>query len=271
MVGGTELEIKQGILCQLFDITQMKLLSTLKEQIAERLIFQFRNDMQSILTATQLLGSEGISDDEIQMVTDIIETKVEEHMEILTEVEKQLNVQIDAAKQVTIETYPVNAKEPVLEAMGMLAEAAVERQLKLQSHLPDLVSLVYASPKGLTLLITDMLKLLIDDAVENTQITLELQQEEKWITYTFKNTGFGVPNERFQQYLFDEDGGKVSSHSLLVDDDESLIFSDSSEVSDKFKALREAIPAVTVWGGSLKAESSVGQGMFFELRLRGFL
>ena len=49
------LDMQQGILCQLVDVTKIKLQSTLKEQIAERLIFQFRNDMQSILTASQLL------------------------------------------------------------------------------------------------------------------------------------------------------------------------------------------------------------------------
>ncbi|KHD06169.1 hypothetical protein PN36_00495 [Candidatus Thiomargarita nelsonii] len=276
MVGGTEFDIKQGILCQLFDITQMKLLSTLKEQIAERLIFQFRNDMQSIMTASQLLSGDEIGIDERLMIAEILQTKVDSDMEILEEVEKQLNIQLDATKKAIVEIYPINAKEVVLEAMGILTEAAVERQVKLQSHLPDLVSLVYASPKGLSLLISDMLKLLIEDAVENTEISIELQEEDKWITYTLKNTGFGLPNERFQKYLFDDE--KVNRGELSIDE-EQWDFKISENASDRFadktfdqfKALRDAIPYVTVWGGTLKAESHVGKGMYFELRLKGFI
>ncbi len=280
MLGSTEFDIKQGILCQLFDITQMKLLSTLKEQIAERLIFQFRNDMQSIMTASQLLSTDDISIDERLMIADILQTKVDSDMEILEEVEKQLNVQVDATQKAIVEIYPINAKEVVLEAMGILAEVAVERQVKLQSDLPDLVSLVYASPKGLSLLISDILKLLIEDAVENTDISIELQEEDKWITYTLKNTGFGLPNERFQKVLFSADEGKVSRDQLLLDEEQwdfkisqkaSDRFADKTESFDKFKALRDAIPAVTVWGGTLKAESHLGKGMYFELRLKGFI
>jgi len=49
------------LLCQLVDVTQMKLQSTFKDKVAERFIFQLRNDMHSILTASQLLTSDQAS------------------------------------------------------------------------------------------------------------------------------------------------------------------------------------------------------------------
>ncbi|RKZ63808.1 MAG: hypothetical protein DRR08_02500 [Candidatus Parabeggiatoa sp. nov. 2] len=248
-VEGRELKRKQGILCQLVDVTKMKLQSTLKEQVAERLIFQFRNDMQSILTASKLLTSEQANEAQKRMVAGVLQGKVDNHLKILNEVEEQLNVQMDVTKTTTVETYPVDAKQPVFEAMESLAEAAVERQVKLQSDLPALVSLVFAAPNELASVIASMLALLIDDAIENTEISIDMEERDNWMTYTLKNSGFGIPNERLQQYLFSQE----------------------IEVSDKFKGIRRAIDVVKIWEGTLKGESQVGTGMSFELRLRGFI
>jgi CHASE2 domain-containing sensor protein/signal transduction histidine kinase len=249
MVEGRELKRKQGILCQLVDVSKMKLQSTLKEQVAERLIFQFRNDMQSILTASKLLTNDQASEAQKRMVAGILQDKVDNHLKILNEVEEQLNVQMDAIKTTTVETYPVDAKQPVFEAMESLAEAAVERQVKLQSDLPALVSLVFAAPNELASIIASMLALLIDDAIENTEISIDMEERDKVITYTLKNSGFGIPNERLQQYLFSQE----------------------IEISEKFKGIRHAIDVVKIWKGTLKGESQVGTGMSFELRLRSFI
>ena len=249
-VEGTELNIKQGILCQLVDITQMKLQSTLKEQVAERLIFQFRNDMQSILMASKLLAREQVGEQQRRMATGILQSKVDNHLKILTEVEERLNAEMDATTTASgFETYPVDAKEPVLDAMESLAKAAVERQNKLHSDLPDLVSLVFAAPNKLTSVIASILDLLIDDAVESTEITIHMVERDNEVTYTFKNIGFGIPNERLQQYLFSQD----------------------VEVSSKFNDMRSALKLIKVWEGSLMASSEVGKGMSFELRLRSFI
>lgn len=276
IIGGNESNIKQGILCQLVDISKMKFLSTLKEQVAERLIFQFRNDMQSILTASKLITREGATDKERRMVANILHNKVNKHIEILQEVETQLNVQIDASDKSTVETYPINAKESVLNAISSLAQVAVERQLEWYNELPDLESLVYADPEGLMLLVRSMLDMLIEDANPNTRISIKiLEQQDNWITYTLKNTGSGVPNERFQKYLFSDE--ENIRPSLILDEDKDLEIdlevevSDKFEISDKYKSFHSAIGMVNKWGGTIRAESHVGQGMFFELRLRGFI
>ncbi|MDM8559320.1 CHASE2 domain-containing protein [Candidatus Parabeggiatoa sp. HSG14] len=249
-IDGVQVDVKEGILCQLIDVTQMKLQSTLKEQVAERLIFQFRNDMQSILTASKLLVNEKASEAEKRMVGGILEKKVNEHLKILNEVEKQLSVEVDATTTTSsFEVYPVDAKEPMLKAMESLAKNAIEQQVKFQSHLPDLVSLVFAAPNELTLVITNLLTLLINDAVENTKLIIDMVERNNEIIYTFKNIGFGIPNERLQSYLFSKE----------------------VEVPEKFKDMHHIIKLLKIWGGTLIAESEVGQGMFFELRLRSFI
>jgi len=247
---GSEQAIKQGVLCQLFDVTQMKLQSSLKEQVAERLIFQFRNDMQSILMASQLLTSDKTGESERQMVGGILQNKVSSHLNILKEVEAQLNADLDATSTTSqFETYPVDPKEAVSEAMKNVAEAAIERQVKLQSHIPDLVSLVFAAPNALTLVISSILTLLIEDAVSNTDITIDMIERDNSLIYHLKNSGFGMPNERFQDYLFKPE----------------------VESSETFKAIHVALKWLKRWEGTLTAESQVGQGMSFELRLRSFI
>jgi hypothetical protein len=251
MVEDSESKVKQGILCQLVDVTQKKLQSTLKEKVAERLIFRSRNDMQSILSASQLLSREQSTKQEQRMVAGILQGKVNGYLKILKEVEAQLKVKMDTTKTTNIDTYPVDAKEPVLEAIEELAELAMKRQVKLppSSGLPALLSLVFAAPNELSLVIASIFTLLIDDAVSNTEITLKIEERNEKMTYTFKNVGFGIPNKRFKKYLF----------------------SNEIDVSEQFKEIRRAIRVVKLWGGTLKAESQVGTGMSFELCLRSFI
>jgi len=240
--------IQQGILCQLVDITKMKLQSTLKEQIAERLIFQFRNDMQAILTASQLLTSLQTDVTEKHTAANILQNKIKNHIKILTQVEKQLNIQMDDDAN-NITTYPIDAKESILDAIENSATEAVKHQVKLVANLPDLVSLIFASRTELYWIVGSILALLIEDAVPETDIVINMEEREHWVTYVFKNNGFGIPNERFQQYLITKE----------------------MEVTEQFHDIRRAMNIVKIWDGILTAESQVGVGITFELRLRSFI
>ncbi|MCK5877032.1 MAG: HAMP domain-containing histidine kinase, partial [Candidatus Marithrix sp.] len=231
-------DMQQGILCQLVDITKMKLQSTLKEQIAEQLIFQFRNDMQSILTASQLLTDNQIVEAEKNTAAKILQNKINNYMQTLAQAEKQLNIKIDE-DPTKVTTYPINAKAPILDAMENISEEATKQQVKLTVNLPDLVSLIFASQAELCWVIGSIFALLIEDAIAKTNIIIDVEERDHWVTYTFKNTGFGIPNERFQQYLFMK----------------------KLEVTDKFHDIRRAINIVRIWDGKLIAESQVGVGI----------
>ncbi|MDM8566541.1 hypothetical protein QUF74_12930 [Candidatus Halobeggiatoa sp. HSG11] len=241
-------DMQQGILCQLVDVTKVKLQSTLKEQIAERLIFQFRNDMQSILTASQLLTSKKTNETEKNTASEILQNKITTYIKTLTQAEEQLNVQMDD-NPTNVITYPIDAKESILDAMENASVEAIKRQVKLMADLPDLISLVFASKTELYWVAGSIFALLIEDAIPESNITIDMEERDHWVTYTFKNTGFGIPNERFQQYMFVK----------------------KLEITDKFHDIRRAINIVKVWDGILTAESQVGVGITFELRLRSFI
>jgi hypothetical protein len=241
--------IKKGILCQLVDITQVKLHNTLKEQVAERLIFQFRNDMQSIMTASKLLSSEQSSLEEKRMIAGILQGKVNSHLKILNEVETQLNIELDANKTLFIENYPIDAKEAILDAIEKVYAIAREHQVSFHHDLPALVSLVFAAPNELSLVIASILSVLVHEAAPNTHITINMEERNNMITYVFKNKGAGMENERLQQYLF----------------------FDEVEIPEQFNSLRRAIKLITHWKGTLAGSSKIDEGLSFTLCLRSFI
>ncbi|EDN69506.1 membrane protein [Beggiatoa sp. PS] len=234
---------KQGILCQLVDVTQIKLHSTLKEQLAERLIVQCRQQMQSFLTTSQ--SNTGVDNEKSQGLAGLLMDK----MKMLDEVETQLNKQIDVTSTTKVEIYPINAKQSLFDAMANLMIVATKPPVKFHYDLPETINLVFASPKELVSVITTLLSLLIEDAVPNSQILTQMVEQDNQISYRFHNQGFGMPDVRFQHYLF--------SHN--------------AEVSGKFKDIRHAIKLVKIWKGTLTASSEVGRGISFELRLRSFI
>jgi CHASE2 domain-containing sensor protein len=237
---------KQGILCQLVDVTPMKLHSTVKEQLAERLMAQYRHQMQLLLTTSQSNGE--VFHEKAQDFARI-PAELTEQMKMLDEVEAQLNRQIDVTSTTKVEIYPINAKQPLFDAMANLVSAATKPPVKFHYDLPERVNLVFASPKELTSVITTVLSLLIEDAVPNSQIIIQMLESENKVTYQFQNQGFGMPDARFQHYLFSHD----------------------AEVSGKFKDIRHIIKLIKIWKGTLTAFSEVGHGISVELSLKSFI
>ena len=94
-----------------------------------------------------------------------------------------------------------------------------------------------------------LLDALLDDAAENTVIEIGVEERDDTVRYRLRNDGFGIPNERFQAYLF---GGK-------------------NVVADEFKALHDAISCVDEWEGSIAANSEVGSGMAFDIELKAVI
>jgi hypothetical protein len=79
-------------------------------------------------------------------------------------------------------------------------------------------------------------------------VRIQVREDTSWVTFSFENRGFGMPNDRFQTWLFsDENGG-----------------------SDAARKLRTAVRWVRDWGGAVEAESGVGSGTRIQLRLQRF-
>ncbi len=235
-----------GILYELVDISEMKSLYQLKERLAERLVFQFRNDLQSIIAASSLLTHTEITHKQREHAEDIIQAKVD-HMEGVFE-ESHNYMAVDIEEEVA-GVFPVDAKMPLDFAIHSLEQQSLERKVTIGSHASEFLRLVLASPHGLTAVLRSFLTLLLNDAIENSEIDIQIETQQGEIIYLMKNSGFGIPNERLQECLY---GNEAFS-------------------SEEFKDVRESVLKIRSWGGSLNAISEVGEGMRIEMRLKSLI
>lgn len=236
----------QGVLCEIVDITEMKNLHNLKEEVAERLIFQLRNDFESIMAAMTLLTHDKLTAEKRQPIAKIVESKINDAVAILEQTQQHLTVDVDPS---AIENYPVDAKKPVMTAVAMLYEKAQERRVTLRPELPRLISLVFAAPAELDEVINAILTLLLHDALEESTVRIIMEERNRKITYLFKNMGYGIPNARLQKYLQQ----------------------DNNNATDEFNKIRMARRLVHSWGGQLEARSAVGKGIHVILSLKSFI
>lgn len=235
-----------GILFELIDVTPLKAASRMKDSLVQRLNYQIRNDMESILLAAQLLGMH-LQDPQRQHDTiRLLTKKVEGLSDVLVETLSHLGKEMDAS---VLKVYPVDGRQPLLEVIDTLKPEAAQRRVSFDADIPRLLSLVMATQEQLHFVLDQILQALLHDAASDTTITISVVERDGWMTYKFRNTGFGMPNERFQAYLFER----------------------QSEVASDYLKLREAVSSVEGWDGEFLAQSEVGTGIELVLRLRAFI
>lgn len=91
------------------------------------------------------------------------------------------------------------------------------------------------------------MKLLEKDS-EAGAIVVEIVEKEEDVAVRLSDEGFGLPNDKFQEFLF----------------------GDSPLQSNDYQVLQKAMANLAHWGGRLEASSEVGVGYVFELHLAKF-
>ena len=102
-------------------------------------------------------------------------------------------------------------------------------------------------PQQLRSLFQTLLAILIDDAATDTQILVQVAEQGGTHHYSFRNTGFGIPDEHLQAYLWDPD---------------------AATQNEEFHALRQALRPLADWRGEFRIHSEVGAGIWAELQLK---
>ncbi|MDX8405201.1 MAG: hypothetical protein R8K50_03530 [Mariprofundus sp.] len=237
----------EGILCELIDVTVNKRLSILKEDVVGRMTTQVRNDMASFNSDLSLLAASDIPASEQAGVVHHMREKIDNLVKVTEQAHALLTMEMDAGE--VVERYPIDCKKPLLAAVETVRKNSDVRGIAYELELPELISLVFAAPDGLGLVLGGILELLVADSMQQGVIKITLEECDGWIIYRFSNQGFGMPGERFQNYLHGED--ELSS--------------------DEFRKIRQSAIQVKHWDGMLEGYSELGEGTHFELKLRGFI
>lgn len=235
-----------GLLFELVNVSQLKGVYAIKDEFVERFGQRMRRELSAILLAGDLLQENKLSQRNSARTRRVLREKIAAAVDMFRQARRYMQVKVAGPG---LGVYPVDATTPVLSAMHALGEAAQARGIRFSTRLPEVVSLVNAAPDELDRLMQLLLDALLDDAAENTVIEIGVEERDDTVRYRLRNDGFGIPNERFQAYLF---GGK-------------------NVVADEFKALHDAISCVDEWEGSIAANSEVGSGMAFDIELKAVI
>lgn len=235
-----------GILCELVDVTSIRQEYQLKETLMERVGFQLRNDLESVVAAASLLSEEGLDPDSRKRVLEILRLKTEGMGAVLDESQTLLDRGLEDGS--LLECYPVDGKTPLQSALSSLEAEFAARRVSVEIHLPELTSLVFAASAELRQMLRGILQVLLRDTSEDGRVEIGLEERERCLHYRFSNTGFGMPDARFQEFLVSMPDGQGA-----------------------MAPLREAAELAERWGGSLTGSSEVGEGIRLELILRAFM
>jgi len=235
-----------GMVCELVDRTLLTRLYEIKTHVVDRLATQLRTELATIELSSSLLADGGLPEEDRTQMVDTIQEKVQQSIELLTESQQYLSSDIYLE---TVETFPVNVQTVLAEVVETLQPQVEERGIRWEIAQPQLMSAVLASPAKIGQVLSVILVVLLRDTADRTTIGVKAVENENGIVYAFSNSGFGMPNDHFQEYLSGDGHG----------------------AAEELKGLREAIAWVKEWGGALEAESHVGEGIRATLQLRRFV
>jgi hypothetical protein len=235
-----------GILCELVDTTSLTRLYDVKAHLMQSLGVQLRSDLVALERAASRLAAGELTGQEHSEAAARFHERAVAALATVDECQQYLGQNTDAAGS---ERFPVDPTSPLERALEGLQPSARVRGLSFERPDPTLLSPVYASPTRLEDVFGSVLGHLAEDALGGTAMRIQVEEDESWVTFSFGNRGFGMPNERFQAWLFsDQNGGG----------------------SDAARRLRTAVRWVQDWGGTVEAESEVGCGTSIRLRLQRF-
>ncbi len=141
--------------------------------------------------------------------------------------------------------HPVDLYPLLTSVTAGLRAAAADKRVALDAEVPRLMGLVNACPEQLTSLLRALLEVLLADAAADSAVRVRIEEGDGALLIRFDDAGFGIPDERLQAYLWHPE----------------------HEVSEEFRALRQAVQPVADWGGEIAVHSEVGVGVWARLRL----
>jgi signal transduction histidine kinase len=142
-------------------------------------------------------------------------------------------------------SQPVDLHPLLSSVIAGLRGAAADKRVELDAEVPRLMGLVNACPEKLAELLRALLEVLLADAATDGVVSVRVDEEDGGLVIRFDDAGFGIPDARLQAYLWQPE----------------------HEVSEDFRALRQAVQPVADWGGEIAVHSEVGVGIWARLRL----
>ncbi|MCI5142900.1 MAG: sensor histidine kinase [Candidatus Electrothrix sp. ATG1] len=234
-----------GILVELVEMSSSQSGHQLKEELLEKTNIHLRQELEVMFTACVLLKQDDLQTEARKKVVSLLEERSRKMQNSVDELDEffSKNLFLD-----TLKKFPVNPENILRETVQHLEPEARKNRIDLVVTVPQHVELICVGPDELRELLEAILTILIRDGIPKTSVSASISIQETTITYTMISSGYGIPNDTFQQY----------------------IFTDNVSRSDEYRIIHSALPALKKWNAALSGESSMGGGIRFDLVLQIF-
>jgi CHASE2 domain-containing sensor protein/signal transduction histidine kinase len=244
-VAGRKLS-SRAILCELVETTALTRLYELKSRLTERLGLRLRNELATVDLSSSLLASPDLSAPERHDLSEAVHGKVQNTVRVLTDCQQYLALNADIDD---LERFPVDARPALQAAIDEIRPLLEAKRVEIEVRQPSFLTYVLGSSAKIEQLSKAVLRLLCQDAGEQTTLSVHIRETEDLVVFELSNQGFGIPDDLLQRYVF----GEQAVGSLDIE------------------TVREGVRWLEFWGGSLEARSGIGVGIRFSLRLVKFI
>gem|GEM_PF-2237348 len=239
-----------GILCELVDVAEITTAVSVMLQVYERVSEVTVDDLDLVIDELNSFKVNSVSDHQRTDFIDTIRQKLAKTTQVLKHLKTEAASNLSQTSDEELyERTPVDGASSLMETADEVRKEVEQQNISIRIHTPELLCLVIASPKELKNGFDAILMLMAKDTVEQGKINAVVQQTDDYIFFQFSNEGFGIPNERLQEYLHH----------------------DEEAVSEELKRLKQLKQQVHRWGGSIDINSKVGEGLRIDLSLQRFV
>lgn len=232
----------RGVLCELIDISELRQVVQLKDHLFEHFCLRIRSELSSVLQENKGMPEQGADS-----LFPLIREKIARILNMMQAVNEKMDSEIDHLGVEQLQCYPIDGRKPVEQVLKRFNDAVITKGIKIHVQMPQLFSLVFASPYELQIVLNAVLSALIKDAYQFGNVWVEVDEKEGYVYYRMHNDGTGFPAENLQQFLANE-----------------------ADTATEAPKLRHAIECVESWGGALDISCQFGKGCRADLKLRAF-
>lgn len=231
-----------GLMFQIVETDEISEPYRLQTQLARHLDYGLRNQLTSMLFATEMLQDANTSAEDARLFAQQIQAGVHDAQKTLERVRAYLHEDSDATRAGRM---PMDPADSVLDLAEDMQAVASKRNVSIKIDCPKLRFLTVGDVQIFRHGLRGIFDLMVDEAYEGSTIAVTLSQDQERLALQIENDGSGFPVERLQDFIFGADD--VDSHHLRL--------------------IRKMASSIMKWGGDFKVNSQVGAGISFQLSL----
>lgn len=234
-----------GILLEMIDLKEVTGRERIKEQFIKKLTLRLSELLEPLAAA-----AERFEDATLDRKTSAgIASELQKHASGALLFAQNIAAQLENDQPVTDQDmHPVDGIQLLRDAAALAERKLLQRRITTSIAVPGNIPFVWASPHALEVAFRSFILMLGNDAAPNTSIGIDVRMEQDLVVFRFDSTGFGMPEDVFNRYLF----------------------SDEPTDSVLHRNARSSIRHVRQWQGTVEASSEIGAGSSITVRLKKF-